>query len=118
MVRAVSGHTVGLKPWLLQRISAVYLALFFVYLFVHFYLYPFTEYSAWQEWIARPLVGTAFAGFILALLVHAWVGLRDVVLDYFHHLGLRLTVLVIIAFILIGCGFWSLRVLILAGLAI
>lgn len=113
----MSGHTAGLRAWLLQRISAVYLALFFVYLVVQFYLYPFTDFDAWHEWIARPLVGTAFAGFILALLVHGWVGLRDVVLDYIHHLGLRLLVLIAIAFILIGCGFWSLRVLILAGLA-
>ncbi len=113
----MSGHTVGLKAWLWQRISAVYLALFFVYLLVQFYLYPFTEYSAWHEWIARPLVGTAFAGFILALLVHLWVGLRDIVLDYIHPLGLRLTVMIIIAFILIGSGFWSMQVLILAGRA-
>ncbi len=113
----MSGHTVGLKAWLWQRISAVYLALFFVYLLVQFYLYPFTEYSAWHEWIARPLVGTAFAGFILALLVHLWVGLRDIVLDYIHPLGLRLTVMIIIAFILIGSGFWSIQVLILAGRA-
>jgi len=113
----VSGHTVGLKAWLWQRISAVYLALFFVYLLVQFYLYPFTEYSAWHEWIARPLVGTAFAGFILALLVHLWVGLRDIVLDYIHPLGLRLAVMITIAFILIGSGFWSMQVLILAGRA-
>lgn len=99
----------------MQRISAVYLAGFLVYLLVHFYRQPDPGYQAWREWLTQPLVSVCFAGFILALLVHGWVGLRDVVLDYIHHLGLRLTVLTLIAFVLLGSGFQAMRVLVLAG---
>ena len=111
----MSRHVEGLGPWLLQRISAVYLAGFFVYLLVHFYRHPDPDYQDWHAWLTHPLVSVFFAGFILALLVHAWVGMRDVVLDYIHPLGLRLTALMLIAFVLLGSGFQAIRVLVLAG---
>jgi len=103
--------------WLLQRISAVYLGGFLVYALLYVWLHPFTDHAGWRGWITQPLVSIAWAGFVLALLLHAWVGLRDVVLDYLHHLGLRLAVLTLIALLLAGCGFWALRVLIVAGAA-
>ena len=111
----MSRHIEGLRLWLLQRISALYMAGFFVYLLVHFYSHPDPGYQAWHAWLTQPLVSVCFAGFILALLVHGWVGMRDVVLDYVHALGLRLTVLMLIAFVLIGSGFQAIRVLVLAG---
>ena len=58
----------------------------------------------------------AWSGFVLALLVHVWVGLRDIVLDYLHPLALRIGTLALIAFLLGGCGFWALRTLIVAGI--
>ena len=105
----------GLREWLLQRISAVYLAGFILYLVIHFLLHPNPDYEQWQGWIGQPHVSTAWAGFVLALIIHGWVGLRDVILDYIHHLGLRLLVLTLIALMLIGSGFWAMRILILAS---
>jgi succinate dehydrogenase / fumarate reductase membrane anchor subunit len=109
---AVSRRADGLRTWLLQRVSAVYLAVFLVYVLVHFWLNPNPDYTAWRNWVASPAVSITGAGFILALLIHGWVGLRDVTLDYVHPLGLRLAVLTLIAFLLIGCGLWAMRILI------
>jgi succinate dehydrogenase / fumarate reductase membrane anchor subunit len=103
--------------WMLQRISAVYLGGFLLYALLHVWLHPHTDYAGWRAWITQPPVTIAWAGCVLALLVHAWVGLRDVVLDYLHHLGLRVAALTLIAFLLLGCGFWALRILIVAGVS-
>jgi succinate dehydrogenase / fumarate reductase membrane anchor subunit len=111
----VSRQVDGLRTWLLQRFSAVYLAAFLVYVLVHFWFNPAPDYAAWRAWIASPPVSIAGAGFVLALLIHGWVGLRDVVLDYIHPLGPRLVVLTLIAFLLIGCGLWALRILIVVS---
>lgn len=111
----MSGHATGLRVWLLQRVSAVYLGLFLCYVLVHFALHPQPDYAAWRAWFARPAVAIGCAGFVLALLLHGWIGLRDVVLDYVRHIGLRLFLLTLIAFLLLGCGFWTLRILMLAG---
>jgi len=108
----VSHHADGLRTWLLQRVSAVYLGLFLLYVLAHFWLNPRPDYEAWRAWVASPVVSITGAGFILALLIHGWVGVRDVTLDYIHHLGLRLVLLTLVAFLLIGCGLWVMRILI------
>jgi succinate dehydrogenase / fumarate reductase membrane anchor subunit len=99
---------------LLQRITAVYLGCYLVYLMVHFSLQPAHSYEQWHAWVSQPLVAIVSAGFILAMLAHGWVGMRDVVFDYVHTVSLRLIVLTLIGLLLAGSGFWALRVLILA----
>jgi succinate dehydrogenase / fumarate reductase membrane anchor subunit len=49
------------------------------------------------------------------LLLHAWVGMRDIVMDYVHPFKWRLTVLSLIAGGLIAMGAWLLVVLVRAG---
>jgi succinate dehydrogenase / fumarate reductase membrane anchor subunit len=111
----VSGHFEGLRVWLLQRVSAIYLGLFLTYVLARFFLNPRPDYVAWRTWFAHPLFVICSAGFVIALLLHAWVGLRDVVLDYVRHLGARMVLLTLIIFLLTGCGLWAIRILILAG---
>lgn len=107
----------GLRDWLLQRITAVYLACFLVYLMLHFTRQPRPDFQQWHDWITHPAMSVASAAFILALLVHGWVGMRDIVLDYVHTLWLRLLVLTLIALMLAGCGLWALQILLLAAAA-
>lgn len=104
----------GLRAWLLQRLSAVYLLLFLVYLAIHFAYAPASDFPRWQAWLADPRVNLATGLFILSLLVHAWVGMRDVVMDYVRHTGLRVGLVAVVGLTLAGCGLWSLRVLFLA----
>ena len=101
----------GLRAWLLQRITAVYLLLFIVYLFIHFIRAPLSDYAVWHDWLADPLVNLATGLFVLSLLIHAWVGIRDVIIDYVTHTVLRVTLFAAVILMLAGCGLWSLRVL-------
>lgn len=112
MSRKVSGF----RAWVLQRLSAIYLAAYFSYLLLHFSLSPPADHMQWRAWLADPLISVGMALFFLALLMHAWIGLRDVVIDYVHPLAARLTVLSGIALLLTGCGFWVLRTLVLVAL--
>jgi len=109
----VSRQAHGLRAWLLQRITAAYLLLFIVYLFIHFIRAPLSDYAVWHAWLANPLVNLATGLFVLSLLVHAWVGIRDVIIDYVRHTGLRVTLFAGVILMLAGCGLWSLRVLFL-----
>lgn len=96
----------GLRAWLVQRLSAVYMLVFVVLLLLHFLLDPPRTHGAWQGWVARPEVGVAILVFFAALIVHAWVGLRDVILDYVRPVALRATVLSLLGFALIALGVW------------
>jgi len=111
----VSRPTHGLRDWLLQRLTAVYLGGFLVFLLVHFLLQPQHSFQQWHDWVTHPVMIIAIALFIMAVLVHGWVGMRDVVLDYVHTISLRLTILSLTGLILISCGLWALRVLLQAS---
>ena len=108
----MSRPTHGLRDWLLQRLTAIYLAGFLGYLLLHFLIQSQHTFQEWHDWVTRPAMIIATALFILAVLVHGWVGMRDVVLDYVHVISLRITMLSLIALTLVSCGVWALRILV------
>lgn len=96
----------GLRAWVLQRITAVYLALFALYALVWIWSDPPTDFEAWRAWVAQPVVSASLALSFVMVLAHAWVGVRDVVLDYVKNLRLRVTLLALVAVGLIYLGIW------------
>ena len=104
----------GLAAWWVQRASAVFMLLFIVFALVAFWLYPRHSYLEWRSWASSPCVVMAILAFFAALLLHMWVGLRDVLLDYAKPAGLRRLLLGGVAGGLFGIGVWV--VLILARL--
>jgi succinate dehydrogenase / fumarate reductase membrane anchor subunit len=70
-------------------------------------------YRAWQTFLADPVVALIWATFFLALMVHAWVGVRDILVDYVHSLAWRLSLLTIVAVLLVIMLFWVLGVLLM-----
>ena len=51
--------------------------------------------------------------FLLALLWHTWIGIRDVILDYVPNVVSRMMVYTIVASVLVGSGLWGIRTLFL-----
>jgi succinate dehydrogenase / fumarate reductase membrane anchor subunit len=105
-----SAHT-GLGEWLLQRLSSVYMAGFVLYAVVRFSLAPIQDYMAWKQWVGQGIVRIALALFFASVLVHAWVGLRSVFMDYIKPLWLRFTLLLAVAVGLITLGLWVAQLL-------
>ncbi len=110
------GPSQGLSPWLVQRFSGLYLAIFFIYVILRFVLSGPESYQEWRDWVGAPGMNIAAGLFFLALATHSWVGIRDVIIDYVPPIGLRITLLVLLAVGLIGCLLWSWRILLLAAL--
>ena len=104
----MSRQASGLKAWIVQRVSALYLAVFLSYLLVHFTLSPPGDHGALSAWVSSPPVTIALLLFIPVLLAHAWVGIRDVLIDYVHPLGARLLLLSLFALLLLASGLWAL----------
>jgi succinate dehydrogenase / fumarate reductase membrane anchor subunit len=110
----LKGALSGLRAWLVQRFTAVYMLLFLLLALACFAFNTPQSYSEWHQWIANPLVAVPTALFFIALLLHAWVGLRDVMMDYVKPLPLRVALLASLGFCLAGLGLWVLRILLLA----
>ncbi len=101
----------GLVEWVLQRLSAVYLAGFLLWLAFQFLLGPAADYTAWKTWFAQGAVRLAFALFFVSILIHAWVGMRSVFLDYLKSFWLRLAVQTFLGFGLLVLSFWAAQIL-------
>lgn len=110
----MSRRATGLRAWALQRISAVYLGLFGLVLAGHWLSNPPLDHGAWVAWVAQPWVSVGLFLFVVALLVHCWVGIRDVLIDYVHPLMPRLILLTLFALLFLGSGFWAVQALFLA----
>ncbi len=112
----MSRQASGLMAWITQRATAIYLGVFLVYLLLHFIFNAPADHAALRDWVAQPLVAMAFLLFVPILLTHAWVGIRDVFMDYVHPLGARLGLLGLFALVFVGSGLWAFKAIILAGL--
>jgi succinate dehydrogenase / fumarate reductase membrane anchor subunit len=113
----MSRRATGLRAWFLQRVTAIYLLLFIIYMLQHMIINPPQDFSAWQGWVAQPLVGLGLLLFFASLLLHAWVGFRDVLIDYVHPTAIRVTVLTLVGFILIACALRVLQIVFTAATA-
>ncbi len=101
----------GLRPWLIQRVTAVVIAVYLLYVVVSLLFAGPADYLAWRGWLHAPLNSLLMGLFILSILFHAWIGMRDVVLDYVNNVMLRLFVFSVIVVVLLTSGLWALRVL-------
>jgi succinate dehydrogenase / fumarate reductase membrane anchor subunit len=102
----------GLRTWLLQRLSAVYITIFLIVFAVAWGGEKVT-YEVWRAWVAHPVANIALILFIFALLLHAWVGIRDVIMDYVNSVALRYVLLIAFGLSIIGMALWALRTLLL-----
>lgn len=107
----------GLGEWLVQRLSALYLGGFTLWLALRLGFAPLTEYAAWKAWFAHGGVRLAFALAFLSVLAHAWVGMRSVFLDYLKPLWLRALAQLLLVFGLLVLGFWAAQILLIEGTA-
>lgn len=104
----------GLRGWLVQRLSAVYLLAYLGYFFGRLLLNPWNGYEQWHAWMQRLPVHIATLLFFMSLLVHAWIGVRDILMDYVHPFGWRLSLLALAGTGLLSMGLWV--VLIMASI--
>ena len=109
----MSRQAAGMRAWILQRITGAFIALYVIYLAVLFTFAAPGDYAGWSATVASPAVTITAMLFFLSVLLHAWVGVRDIAIDYLGHTGLRLAALTAVALILLGSGIWAAKILLL-----
>ena len=109
--RLVVGAHYGLRDWLAQRISAALMAVYALgVLILMLQRSPFT-YEAWKALFAQGWMRIATLLFAASLAWHAWVGVRDILMDYVKHDGLRLALQVATVLLLAGYAGWAIEIL-------
>ena len=109
--RLVVGAHYGVRDWLAQRLTAVVMALYTVILLVSFLTATDFSYEGWAGLFAQQWFKIATFVAFAALFYHAWVGVRDIWMDYVKPVGVRLVLQVATILWLIGCARWAAHIL-------
>jgi succinate dehydrogenase / fumarate reductase membrane anchor subunit len=109
--RNLVGAHYGLGSWLVQRMSAIIMAAYTLILAVVFLVAPPATHSAWKALFAQGWMRAATLLFLASLLLHAWVGMRDVYMDYVKPIGLRLAFEVLTILLLVVYAAWAVQIL-------
>lgn len=111
MPRPTGSARAGLGGWYAQRVTSLYLAGFTVYLILRLGLDPMPDYAAWRAWFEQGPVRLAWGLFFASLLVHAWIGLRSVFMDYLRSMALRFVASLLTGFGLLALALWATQIL-------
>lgn len=109
--REVVGAHYGLRDWIAQRVTAVIMVVYTVLILSVVAGLPQTDYGHWKVLWQTPLVRYASVLFMASLLLHAWIGMRNIVMDYIKDAALRLTLYVLVIGALLGYAMWSVQIL-------
>ena len=109
--RQVVGAHYGLRDWLAQRVTAVIMVVYTVIILSTVAALPRMDYWQWKVLWQTPLVRVATVLFMASLLVHAWVGVRNIFMDYIKDTGLRLVLYGVVILALLGYGIWTWQIL-------
>lgn len=112
----MSRQASGLQAWALQRLSAIYLALYLGYFVLYLLIAMPADHAGWQKWLTGEMMSVASFLAILSLLLHGWIGVRDVVIDYVKPPPIKIVVLSLVVLYLTACGIWAGKLLLLAKL--
>ena len=109
--RILVGAHYGLKDWVIQRATAIIMAVYtVVFLAVMFVVGP-DSFAAWRAIFANGFMKFATFLFFVSLFYHAWIGIRDIWMDYVKPDGLRLLLMIATAAALVGYAGWAVQIL-------
>ena len=109
--RLVVGAHYGFRDWLSQRVTAVIITLFTLVLLLQVLFGGPLGYDRWAGIFAQQWMKVLTFVVIVSLAYHAWVGMRDVWMDYIKPVGVRLVAQVFTIAWLVGCCGWAVQVL-------
>ena len=114
-LRQTVGAHYGWKDWLVQRVTAVIMVLYTLWMLAVTLYNGGIDYALWQALFANGAFRIATLLLGLALLWHAWIGMRDIWMDYIKPTALRLALEVMTFVVLVAYAAWLAQILWAAG---
>lgn len=109
--RLVVGAHYGLRDWLAQRVTATIMAVYTVILLVLFFGAHDFSYEGWASIFSAQWMKLATFVTLLSLFYHAWVGVRDIWMDYVKPVGVRLLLQSLTIVWLLACAGYAAQIL-------
>ena len=109
--RVVVGAHYGTGSWLAQRVTALVIAVYSVVALVVVFVGRPLSHAVLKDLFSQGWMRVATLVFMVSLAWHAWVGVRDILMDYVKPDGLRLTLEVVVILLLASYLGWTVQVL-------
>jgi len=109
--RLVVGAHYGTFDFIAQRVTALTMALYTIVLLVLFFAATDFSYQGWAALFANQWFKLITFVTLLSLLYHAWVGMRNIWMDYIKPVGLRLALHVATVLWLVACAAYAAQIL-------
>ncbi len=100
----------GVVDWMVQRKTAVFLAIYFIILACFFCSKEFT-YANWVNLFQPVYFKVLTVVFLICLVQHAWIGIWVIATDYLKNLKVRGLFLFVSKIVLVGYLVWGIYIL-------
>jgi succinate dehydrogenase / fumarate reductase membrane anchor subunit len=101
----------GMRAWLTQRLTGLVMAIYSVMIMLRFLIVRPESYESWVGFFQPLWWRMASLFFWIALSLHAWLGIRDVLKDYVPNYALQMVlqnILVVLLCIYLAWAVWLL----------
>ena len=109
--RIVVGAHYGWRDWLVQRVTAVMMGLYTIIVLGLLLWFGGLDFAAWKAAFGNEAFRIVTFVFVLALFWHAWVGVRNILMDYVKPVVVRLGLQVLVIAALAGYAGWTIQIL-------
>jgi succinate dehydrogenase / fumarate reductase membrane anchor subunit len=109
--KCASGNCRGFYEWIVQRVSAVLIGAYAVFLTVFFFTHDPMDFLIWKGLFSHVAVKIATIVVLIAVLWHAWIGLWTVFTDYVKNGAVRLLLEILVILALLSYMAWCLDAL-------
>ena len=101
----------GLYDWMIQRVTAVVLAAYSIFLIVYLVINPDLSYEQWSGLFQQTWMRIFTLLSILSLAAHAWVGLWTISTDYLKSTGVRFVFQAVCGVVMFAYVIWAAQVI-------
>jgi succinate dehydrogenase / fumarate reductase membrane anchor subunit len=108
--RVLTGAHYGLFDWLAQRVTALVMIVFVLYAVALLFSAPH-DHGGWKALFGHSGMRIGTFLFLVSLFWHAWVGVRNILMDYVHGTAIRLALQVLVILSLLFYAVWSAEIL-------
>jgi succinate dehydrogenase / fumarate reductase, membrane anchor subunit len=101
----------GLRDWVIQRLSAIYMAIYAILMFAYLAAHPHLNYQTWQHFFQVFWVQISSLIFLVCLIWHTWIGVWTILTDYVKPACIRGFLEVMVILTLLVYFFWGVQVI-------
>ena len=109
--RVVLGAHYGLRDWLAQRVTAAVMVVYTVIFVAALLTHSPIGFAEWKALFGGGAMRVLTLMFFLSLFYHAWIGVRDILMDYIQPTGVRLVLEVLVILALVAYTIWTISIL-------